>query len=217
MAGAAQSGAAGGFALGGPAGAAIGGIGGAVLDWFGQNSANEANKELSRDQMAFQERMSSTAHQREVADLEAAGLNPILSAGGGGASSPTGGVIPMQNAINSSKAVDAARALMENELKEKQEHQIDKGIELTNEQIKKTKEETRTIKHSANINAKEDKWWEVKQVAQGVNSALGTFIDFKRLKKTPKREPVVSQNGKLVGYKDTDTGEFIGRGSSGSY
>lgn len=175
MANSAASGAAGGFALGGPVGAAIGGIGGAVIDFFGQNSANQANAREAQANRDFQERMSSTAHQREVADLEAAGLNPILSAGGGGSSTPSGAMIPMENAINSSKAVDAARAIMENQLKEKQEQQIDKGIELTNEQIKKTKEETRTIKHSANINAKEDKWWEVKQVAGGVNSALSTL------------------------------------------
>lgn len=117
---------------------AVGAIGSSLLGGlFGMSGAAKQNRlqqKMAQQQMDFQERMSNTAHQREVADLEAAGLNPILSAKLGGASSP-GGAQP--NIVNEMAPMENAARSMSDKLYNfrVQDAQVD-NMKLTNDLLK---------------------------------------------------------------------------------
>lgn len=91
-------------------------IAGALIGRKGQKEANVANAQQADQMMEFQERMSTSQHQREVADLKAAGLNPILSGtGGAGAAVPSGAMAKMENVDENTAATAQQVALnMEN-------------------------------------------------------------------------------------------------------
>jgi hypothetical protein len=72
---------------------------GAASSLFGGKAQNAANAQLAAEQMNFQERMRQSQYQTTVADLKAAGLNPMLAYTQGGAGTPQGATAQMGNPL----------------------------------------------------------------------------------------------------------------------
>ena len=123
------------------------------LNYMGGKQANASNRQIAREQMQFQERMSSTAYQRAVHDMEAAGINPILAYQQGGASSPGGASAQMQNelgpAVNSALNARSRSAEVENMRAQ------NKNLAAQNEKIRSEIELTKLLAQTQAASAKQ--------------------------------------------------------------
>lgn len=120
----------------------------AFSSFEGGERRNEAQIAQADKQMEFQRAMSNTAYQRSVADLLAAGLNPMLAYAHGGASTPAGSMANIEDtitpAVNSGNA--AFRASTEANVRRAQVADLAESAGLKHTQSLKTQEEVHQVR-----------------------------------------------------------------------
>lgn len=118
-------------------------VAGGALGFLGSIGTSAQAASNSREQMKFQERMSSTAYQRAVKDMKASGLNPMLAYSQGGASAPMGSMPNVGDPV--AAGISSAKTGAETKLAEQMLEQNKAQTDLLKAQAAKTMSETMDI------------------------------------------------------------------------
>jgi len=159
-------------------GAVIGGLASA----YGQYRANKQSRN-------FAEKMSGTAHQRQMADLKAAGINPILAGRLGGASTPS-----YQAGNIGSAAVQGYGQVSSAKQAQAQTKQTEAQTAVTKQQEQKLVQEIKQMKDLHN-----ERWQRLfatmgpDNIAASVAAAINN-VDIKLLLNTVAKKTKVSVN-----------------------
>lgn len=118
---------------------------GAGISYLGGRQQNVASAQAAQRQMDFQAGMSDTSYQRQIADLKAAGINPMLVSRLGGASTPAGAMPQFVNpgfqagqifSGLQSSAASAQQAQTQENLSQSQIRQVEAAADKIREEIK---------------------------------------------------------------------------------
>jgi hypothetical protein len=142
---------------------------GSGLSFLGGQAQNAASAEAAARQMEFQADMSDTSYQRQIKDLEAAGINPMLVTKLGGASTPPGAMPSFVNpglmAAQSFSAMQSSQAAKQQaetseRMSESQIQQVNAATDKIREEIKNIPIEHQRLKEMVYLVARQTDYYQ---------------------------------------------------------